>query len=251
MGQSLVAGLLRASFARPDELAIAELDPERRVVLQHELPGVQIVETVVSADAALLAVKPQAFEGAARAVASVGIHRVLSIMAGVRTGAVEACLAPGARVVRAMPNTPALLGAGISAIAPGAHATVDDMSWAREVLSAVGLVEELPEYSLDAVTAVSGSGPAYIFMIAEAMIDAGVLAGLTHDVARRLVTHTIAGAGRMLVETGSDPASLREGVTSPGGTTAAALAVLEGRAIRSTFLDAITAATERSRELGN
>lgn len=251
MGQALVAGLLKASFAPAADLAVAELDPERRVVLQHELPGVQIVEQVVAADAAILAVKPQSFENAARAIANVGIHRVLSIMAGVRTGALEACLSPGAHVVRAMPNTPALLGAGASAIAAGARATVADMQWATQILQAVGMVEELPEYALDAVTAVSGSGPAYVFMLAEAMIDAGVLVGLPSDVARRLVVHTIAGAGRMLVESGSDPASLREAVTSPGGTTAAALKVLDGRAVRTTFLDAVAAATERSRELGN
>jgi pyrroline-5-carboxylate reductase len=149
-----------------------------------------------------------------------------------------------------MPNTPSLVGAGASALAPGISASDDDVAWAVGILEAVGAVAVVAESALDAVTGLSGSGPAYIFLIAEAMIDAGVAAGLPADVARLLAIRTIEGAGRLMVETGTAPSELRAAVTTPAGTTAAGLRVLEQRAVRGALIDAVAAAAERSRELG-
>jgi len=178
------------------------------------------------------------------------VRRVLSILAGTTIGRLESLLPEGTAVVRAMPNTPALLGAGATAIAAGSHATVEDVEWAEALLATVGLVVQQDEKSLDAVTGLSGSGPAYVFMVAEALIDAGVAAGLDEATASALSIQTILGAARMLAETGQSPAALREQVTSPGGTTAAGLAVLASAGVQAAFLDAVMAATARSKELG-
>ena len=149
-----------------------------------------------------------------------------------------------------MPNTPALIGAGASAISPGTNATEEDLAWAEEILGAVGIVVRVPESSLDAVTGLSGSGPAYVFLVAEAMAEAGVLAGLPRDIAETLAHQTLLGAARLVVEEGSPPSALRAAVTSPGGTTAAGLRELERNGVRSAFLEAVMAASERARELG-
>ena len=156
----------------------------------------------------------------------------------------------GSVVVRAMPNTPSLVGAGVAGLSGGAAATSADLDWAEGILGAVGTVVRLPERQLDAVTGLSGSGPAYVFLVAEAMIDAGVTAGLPRDVSRQLVVGTLVGSSRMLEETGQEPAELRAAVTSPGGTTAAAVRTLEFRAVRSAFIEAVAAAVERSRQIG-
>ena len=148
-----------------------------------------------------------------------------------------------------MPNTPALIGAGAAAISPGSTASEDDLTWAEAVLGAVGVVVRVPEAALDAVTGLSGSGPAYVFLVAEAMIESRVLAGLPRDVAEKLTFHTLLGSSRLLADGGSTPAALRAAVTSPG-TTAAGLRELERRGVRAAFLDAVAAAAERSRELG-
>jgi pyrroline-5-carboxylate reductase len=149
-----------------------------------------------------------------------------------------------------MPNTPALVGAGAAAVAPGAHAREDDLVWAEEVLGAVGTVVRVPEHLLDAVTGLSGSGPAYVFLVAEALIDAGVLVGLPRPTAAALTTQTLLGAARLLAEGDEGPEALRAAVTSPGGTTAAGLRVLEAGAVRSAVIEAVAAATARSAELG-
>ena len=156
----------------------------------------------------------------------------------------------GSVVVRAMPNTPALVGAGVAAMSGGTAATSADLDWAGEILGAVGAVVRVPERQLDAVTGISGSGPAYVFLVAEAMIEAGVTAGLPRDVSKELVVGTLLGSARLLDETGQEPAELRAAVTSPGGTTAAAVRTLEFKAVRSAFLEAVAAAVERSRQLG-
>jgi pyrroline-5-carboxylate reductase len=148
-----------------------------------------------------------------------------------------------------MPNTAALVGAGVTAVSGGSFATSQDLAWAEHVLSAVGMVVRLPERLLDAVTGVSGSGPAYFFLVAEAMMEAGVQMGLTRDVSRTLVVQTMLGSARMLDETGQEPDALRSMVTSPAGTTAAAVRVLEAKAVRSAFMEAVAAATERARNL--
>jgi pyrroline-5-carboxylate reductase len=250
MGSALVAGLIRVGWAPVGDLAVSDPDPVRRQILSEAYPGLTVVEGPVPADAAVLAVKPDAAEAALRTLAGTGITRVLSIVAGLSSARLEAVLGPGDVVVRAMPNTPALIGAGVAVMSGGAAATADDLDWAEGILGSVGTVVRLPERHLDAVTGLSGSGPAYIFLVAEAMIDAGVTAGLTREASRRLVVGTVLGSARMMAETGEEPSALRAAVTSPGGTTAAAVRTLECKAVRSAFIEAVAAATERSRQLG-
>lgn len=252
MGDALLGGLLAAGRS-PDELVVVEVSRLRREELAASRPGVRIVETVDAAGtagAAVLAVKPGDVPDAARAAASAGVVRLLSVAAGVTTAAIEAAVGRPIRVVRAMPNTPALIGVGAAAISPGAHADAEDLAWAEEVLGAVGVVVRVPEKSLDAVTGLSGSGPAYVFLVAEAMVEAGVLAGLPRDVAEALTYQTLLGSARLLTDGEGGPADLRAAVTSPGGTTAAGLRELERRGVRAAFLEAVNAAAERSRELG-
>jgi pyrroline-5-carboxylate reductase len=250
MGSALLGGLLRAGWAAPGECAVLERRPEARSALAARFAGVAVVEAPVAAEAAVLAVKPDDARGACALVRSGGYRRVLSVVAGVRLATLEAWLGPQTAVVRAMPNTPALVGASASVVAGGSAATEEDLAWAEEVLSAIGVVVRLDERLVDAATGLSGSGPAYLFLVAEALIDAGVLAGLDRDVARTLALQTILGAGRLLTESGESPEALRAAVTSPGGTTAAALRVLEERSVRSAFLEAVLAAARRAEELG-
>jgi pyrroline-5-carboxylate reductase len=250
MGEALVTGVLQAKWARPNQVAVVEVLPARRQQLEELFPGVKVVAEVPRrADGVVLAVKPADASSACVAIADSGPTRVLSIAAGVTFSNLESWLGT-IPVVRAMPNTPALIGAGAAAIAPGTHATPADLAWAEEILGAVGLVIRVTEKSLDAVTGLSGSGPAYLFLVAEAMIDAGVLVGLDRGASAALACQTLLGAARMLTESGSLPEALRAAVTSPGGTTAAGVRVLEQRGVRAAFLDAVVAATERSRELG-
>ena len=253
IGGAIAAGLLDASWCTPGELGIVEVDPLRRAVLAELHPGVEIADLmgldVVDAETgAVLAVKPEAAEGAARMLG--GVRRVVSIVAGMSTQRIEAVLPGQAAVVRAMPNTPVLVRKGVSAISGGSHATSADLDWASGVLGALGAVVRLPERQLDVVTGLSGSMPAYLYLVVEALIEAGVLQGLTREIATTLVVGTLEGAGALLAATGQTPESLRAQVTSPGGTTAAGLRVLEARAVRSAFLEAVASATERSHQLG-
>ncbi|MGQ0521343.1 MAG: pyrroline-5-carboxylate reductase [Actinomycetota bacterium] len=250
MGEALVAGLLRSGWAAASELVVVEKVAARRRELQERFEGVGVVGEPAPADGAVLAVKPDDVEAACGAVAATGTPVVLSIAAGVTLASLEAALGPDVRVVRAMPNTPALVGAGAAAIAPGSSATDDDLAWAESLLSAVGTVVRVPEHLLDAVTGLSGSGPAYVFLVAESLIDAGVLAGLPRATSTALVLQTLLGSARLLTESGQGPEALRAAVTSPGGTTAAGLRALEERAVRAALSEAVQAATRRSRELG-
>jgi pyrroline-5-carboxylate reductase len=250
MGSALLAGLISGGWAPVEDLAVSEPDEGQRQKLSGDHPGLLVAEGPVAADAAVLAVKPDVAEAVARTLAAVGITRVLSIVAGLSTARLEAALQPGGVVVRSMPNTPALIGAGVSGMSGGSAATAADLDWAEGILGTVGSVVRLPERHLDAVTGLSGSGPAYVFLMAEALIDAGVTAGLSREVSRQLVVGTVLGSARMMAETGADPGDLRAGVTSPGGTTAAAVRTLEFKAVRSAFIEAVAAATERSRQLG-
>jgi pyrroline-5-carboxylate reductase len=250
MGEALLGGLLEAGWAAPDEVAVVEALAPRRAELAERFPGVTVTDSVVAADGAVVAVKPGDVRAACRALAAAGIGRVLSIAAGVTTASLEADLGAGAVVVRAMPNTPALVGMGAAAIAAGSNAGPDDLIWATSVLGAVGEVVTVPEKLLDAVTGLSGSGPAYVFLVAEALIEAGVLVGLPRDVSRLLAVQTLRGSAELLAATGETPEALRAQVTSPGGTTAAGLHALESAGLRAALLDAVVAATERSRELG-
>jgi pyrroline-5-carboxylate reductase len=258
MGGALLGGLLRSGWADVADVVVVEPVAERREELGVEYPGLRTLaapEPGLLGDSgeriagAVLAVKPDAAEGACRALAVSGVTRLLSIVAGVPCARLEAALGGEPAVVRAMPNTPALVGAGVTAISGGSFATSHDLAWAEEVLSAVGTVVRLPERMLDAVTGLSGSGPAYFFLVAEALMEAGVQMGLTREVSRTLVVETMRGAAALLHETGSDPEALRAMVTSPAGTTAAGVRTLEARAVRSAFMEAVAAATERSRNL--
>ncbi|MBI2710472.1 MAG: pyrroline-5-carboxylate reductase [Actinobacteria bacterium] len=253
MGEALVGGLLSSGWASPDGLAVVEVAAERREALASRFPGVLVTSGIEGAGpvgGAVVAVKPADVPDACTALRLAAPGRVLSIAAGVPTARLEAALGSGPAVVRAMPNTAALVGAGAAAIAAGASAGEDDLAWAESILGAVGTVVRVPERLLDAVTGLSGSGPAYVFLVAEALIEAGVLAGLSRPTSAALATQTILGAARMLTESGDAPEVLRGGVTSPGGTTAAGLRELERAGVRSAFLDAVMAATERSRQLG-
>ncbi len=250
MGEALVAGLLAAGWAEAAELAVVEPVARRREELAERFPGLGVSADVGWADGAVIAVKPADVEDACRALGAALTPRVLSIAAGVPLAKLEEWLGESVAVVRAMPNTPALVGCGAAAIAGGTSADDDDLAWAESILSAVGIVERVGEHLLDAVTGLSGSGPAYVFLVAESLIDAGVLNGLSRPAARSLVIQTLLGSARLLAESGDEPETLRAAVTSPGGTTAAGLRALEARAVRSAFMEAVAAATERSRELG-
>ena len=250
MGEALLGGLLAAG-REPSELAVVEPVAVRRDELAKRFADVVVSAEPVAAGGAVIAVKPGDVPAATAAAVGAGARRVLSIAAGVTIARLEAAAGDGVAVVRAMPNTPALIGAGAAAIAGGAEATDDDLAWAESILGAVGTVVRVPEASLDAVTGLSGSGPAYVFLVAEALMDAGVLAGLPRPTAEALVRQTLLGAARLLAESGDGPEALRAAVTSPGGTTAAGLRELERHGLRSALLEAVAAATERSRQLGS
>jgi pyrroline-5-carboxylate reductase len=259
MGEALLGGLLAAGWAEPAELRVVEALPGRRQELAARFPGVTVDRSIGPAEAAVIVVKPNDVAAACAQLAAVGgARRVLSVAAGVTTAALEGALSTsggGPRledvaVVRAMPNTPALVGAGASAIAGGSRAADEDLEWAESILGSVGRVVRVTEAPLDAVTGLSGSGPAYVFLIAEALVDAGVLVGLTRPVAEALVTQTLLGSARLLAESGRPAAELRADVTSPGGTTAAGLRALEDRAVRAALTEAVAAAAARSAELG-
>jgi pyrroline-5-carboxylate reductase len=249
MGEALVAGLISSGWAVPAELAVVEPVEHRRKELEQNHPGLNTAADAAPAEGAVVAVKHVDVEAACRAIGATGTGRVLSIAAGVTLARLEGWLPDGLPVVRAMPNTPALVGAGAAAIAPGRAAGEDDLAWAESILGAVGTVQRVGEALLDAVTGLSGSGPAYVFLLAEALVDAGVLAGLPRPVSEALVIQTILGSARLLAETGQTAEALRAAVTSPGGTTAAGLRILEQRGLRSALLEAVMAATERSRQL--
>ncbi len=253
MGEALIGGLLDAGWEAAS-LAVAEVDAERRHALEERFPGVRVVPSpawaVADVDVVVVAVKPETSPArwSRPQRASDPTALVVSIAAGVRLATLEAA-APGRPVVRAMPNTPALVGRAATAIAGGRHATDVHLDAAERVLDAVGIVVRVPEAHLDAVTGLSGSGPAYVFLVAEALIDAGVLAGLPRPISESLTRETLLGAAMLLAQ-GESPESLRAAVTSPGGTTAAGLHVLEQRGVRAALLDAVRAAAARSRELG-
>jgi len=268
MGIALVGGLISSGWINPADLAIVEVLAEQRERLSQQFPGVTVVDavpacerlsqqfpgvTVVDAvpacDAAVIAVKPPDAPAAATAATAAGASRLLSIAAGVSLATLEAAAGAGVAVIRSMPNTPALVGLGAAGMAGGSGANTADIEWATSILTAVGTVEVVPEYQLDAITGLVGSGPAFLFLIAEALIDAGVLNGLSRAASEALVSQLFLGSAAMLSQRGN-PAQLRAMVTSPGGTTAAGLKVLEDLAVRAAMQSAVVAATERSRELG-
>ena len=250
MGEALLVGLVGSGWAAADELHVVEPDPARREAVAAAVRATSVSSEPASGTDTVIAVKPDVVAAVLPGLAAAGTPRVLSIAAGVRTNAIEAGLPAGTPVVRAMPNTPALVGKGAAAIAPGAAAGPDDLTWARGILEAVGTVVEVSEADLDAVTGLSGSGPAYLFRLAEALREAGIAQGLDPAAADALTRQTLLGAATLLASSGEDPGRLRENVTSPGGTTAAGLAVLDDADFMGLIDRVVEAATERSRELG-
>ncbi len=253
MGEALVSGLLSAGW-EPSDLALCVRRMDRADELSHQT-GCQvtldILEAVRGRNVLVVAVKPRDVPSVLDALAGEVAEgqTVISLAAGVTTQSYESQLG-SVPVVRAMPNTPALVREGVTGIAPGSHAGSGHLDAAREVLGAVGSVRVMEEGLMDAVTAVSGTGPAYVFLLAEALTEAAMREGLPRDVAESFVHQTIRGAGHLLTATGKSPARLRHEVTSPGGTTAAAVHVLEERGFRAVVEDAVRAAAERARELG-
>ncbi len=251
MAEAILRGLLRAGMA-PDSLSAADPDAGR-LQRMREL-GVRAVdsnlELVRASELVVLAVKPQQLEAATATLPRDGGPIYLSIVAGATTAALRRMLGARARIVRSMPNTPALIGAGITAVASDTGAESIDLERACAVLRAIGAVVLVPESALDAVTGLSGSGPAYVYAFIEALIEAGVREGLPLDTARALALETVHGAARLALESGEEPSLLRERVTSPGGTTVAGLAALESGGFRAAILAAVRAATARSKALG-
>jgi pyrroline-5-carboxylate reductase len=252
MGETLLSGLLRAG--RPvDELVVSERRPERVAEL-HDRYGVRVLENADAASVAgtvVLVVKPQDMSSLLDEIRD---HLapgtlVVSLAAGVTTRTLEQGLPTGTPVVRVMPNTPARVDEGMAALSPGEHCDEGHLEQAEQLLRSCGKVIRIAEQHLDAVTAISGSGPAYIFYVAEAMIEAGVLLGLPRATSTQLVVQTLYGAATMLRETGEHPTVLREQVSSPAGTSMAALRQLDDHKVRAAFLTAMEAARDRSREL--
>lgn len=248
MGQALLKGLIDGGWAPAADLRVVEVVGDQRARLSADFPEVTVADAPAVGVDTLVAVKPHLVVDVCRELDEPG--RVLSVAAGITLASIEAALPAGTPVIRAMPNTPALVGSGAAGLAGGSSASDDDVAWAAGILGSVGVAEVVTEPLLDAVTGLSGSGPAYVFLLAEAMIDAGVAMGLTRAVAGQLAAQTIAGAGQMLIAEGADPVDLRAGVTTPAGTTAAGLGALEDHGLRAAMAAAVRAATERSIELG-
>jgi pyrroline-5-carboxylate reductase len=254
MGEALVSGLIRSGARRPDELMVTCRREERsRELAEHH--GVSTTlsnpDAVAWADTLVLTVKPQDMETLLEQIADhVRTDQlVISFAAGIRTSFIERRLNQEPPVVRVMSNVPVLVDEAMSVVSPGSRAEDKHLAVAEELLGAVGRVIRLPESQQDAVTATSGSGPAYFFLLAEAMIEACILLGLSRDVASELIIQTMLGSAKMLRDTGKHPVELREMVTSPGGTTIAAIRHLEQAGVRAAFLNAIDAARQRSAEL--
>ncbi len=254
MGEALVGGLLASGWREPAEITCTARGEDRLKELA-ERHGVDVTvdnaAAVRGADVIVIAVKPQDIEPLLTEVSPYisGDQTVLSVCAAIPTAFIERRLGENVPVVRAMPNTPSVVHEGMAGIAAGRHATEAHLETCREILTHVGRVVTVPESYLDAVTAISGSGPAYFALLAEAMIEAGILLGLSREISTDLVVQTMLGSAKMLRDSHMHPVELREMVTSPGGTTIRAIRVLEQSGVRAAFLNAIQAAMERSQEL--
>lgn len=252
MGETLLAGLLRAGWSATDLIAADRRDFRREeIAARYGVRTASSAEAVRDADTVILVVKPQDIPEVLPEIRQ-NLRPdavVVSLCAGVPTGQLEASLPHGVPVVRVMPNTPAQVDEGMAAISGGAHASTEHLELVTVIMSAVGKAVIVPEKYQDAVTAISGSGPAYLYFVVEAMIDAGVLLGLPRDLSTTLVSQTMYGSAKLLVESGEHPTVLRERVTSPGGTTAAALRELEVHRVKAAFITAMEAARDRSERL--
>jgi pyrroline-5-carboxylate reductase len=253
MAAALIQGMLATATTQPDRVMASDVREESLAALRARY-GIETSSDnlhACAADVVVLSVKPQVFPALLPELAPhLGEHAlVISIAAGVPLRAIEALL-PRARVVRAMPNTPALVSAGVTALALGSRANAADGALATAMFESVGRVVHVSEELMDAVTALSGSGPAYVFLMAEALIDAGVKLGLSPQVSATLATQTLSGAAKLLAESDEPPEALRRKVTSPGGTTAAGIAALEAHDFRGALAACLEAARDRGRELG-
>ncbi|MBX9585493.1 MAG: pyrroline-5-carboxylate reductase [Gemmataceae bacterium] len=255
MATALAAGWSRAGLLDAARSRASDPYPAARTKFEPAT-GVKAVgsnaEVAAAADVLVLAVKPQAMAGVLAELRPhlAGRHLVVSIAAGVTLEALAAGLGEGVRLVRVMPNTPCLVGASASGYAAGPAATPEDVALVGELFGAVGVAMPVPEKLLDAVTGLSGSGPAFVYVMIEALADGGVRAGLPRDVAQALAAQTVLGSAKMVLETGQHPAALKDAVASPGGTTIAGLHALERAGLRAALMDAVTAAADRARELG-
>jgi pyrroline-5-carboxylate reductase len=254
MARALAAGFVKAGLAAPQRMTAADPVSEARTAFQQSVAGAHTIAdnaaACKSADVVILATKPQQIAAAIGPLeAATAGKLVISIAAGVKLATLDTALGK-ARLIRVMPNTPCLVGQSASAYALGPRATRDDERLVDELLSAVGLALPVDETLLDAVTGLSGSGPAFVYVIIEALADGGVRMGLKRDVALRLAAQTVRGAAQMVLETGEHPAVLKDRVASPGGTTIAGLEALESGGLRGTLMAAVEAATKRSIELG-
>jgi pyrroline-5-carboxylate reductase len=255
MAGALIRGLIGTATVPADQIIAADPDEARLSLLESEL-GIRVTrdngEAVREATVVVLAIKPQVFAQVLPSIATaMGSETLLvSIAAGISTRMIEGAVPPGSRVIRTMPNTPALVGAGATAIAAGSHASDADLEVAETLFRSVGISVRVPEAQIDAVTGLSGSGPAYVFAMIEALRDAGAREGLPEETALRLASQTVFGAARLLLDEGEAPEVLRERVTSPGGTTRAGLDALAQAGFTDAIVGAVRAATRRSVELG-
>ncbi len=253
MATALVQGVTRSGALRREDILVSDAAPgvAEKLAAEAQVAASTNEELVQQAGVLVLCVKPADALDALRSLRAAAAKKlVISIVAGLPLAALQEAAGPEVRIVRVMPNTPALIHRGAAAYALGANATPDDAAITEKIFGAVGVVVRVKENLLDVVTGLSGSGPAYVYLVIEALSDAGVLMGLPRDLSLKLAAQTVAGAAQMVVETGRHPAALRDEVTSPGGTTIAGLEALEAGAVRSAFLSAVRAATERARELG-
>ena len=255
IAEALMRGLLRGHHALPEEIGGSGPSGERMEELRARhgvFTTVDNCELVRRSQIVVLSVKPQIMRGVLDEVAESlrPDALVISVAAGVPIAAIEQRLRPGTRIIRAMPNTPVVVDAGATAIARRGHATKDDLAAAKQIFDAVGITVVLDESQLDAVTGLSGSGPAYMFLIPEALCDAGVKVGMSRRTAQLLAAQTVLGSAKLLQETNEHPGRLKDMVTSPGGTAITGLHVLEHGGLRTTLIDAVEAATKRSHELG-
>lgn len=250
MGAALVQGLLAAE-REPSSIVVCETSAARREVLRGMFPRVEVRDSLPKCTEAIIAVKPPDVPAACQAASAAGAVRMVSIAAGVRLSALQQACGSGMRVVRAMPNTPALVGLAATAMSAGSGCDDDDRAWARELLSCVGMVVEVEEPMLDAFTGLVGSGPAYAFYLAEALRDAAIAEGFDAETSAALVARVMLGAAALLDREPQNARGLRERVTSPNGTTAAGIARLDEEGVHEAFMSAVRAATRRSKELGD
>lgn len=256
MGSALARGLVHAGAMPASGIRLFDKHSDKAESLAADLgkgatASTSLKDAITGADLVLLAVKPPMIGSVLSEIASqlTPSHLVISIAAGIRLDTMESILAGDIPVIRTMPNTPCLVGKGATALSRGSHATEAHLHLAESLFASVGVSVEVPERLLDAVTGLSGSGPAYVYLMIEALADGGVKEGLTRDIARLLAAQTVLGAAQMVLSSDQHPAQLKDNVTTPGGTTIAALHVLERAGIRTALIDAIQAAAERSREL--